>query len=136
MNDFVDGDRFEDNMSTRAQVERHWKTLESGNLDAEHWLYHDDAVLEYPQSAEVIVGRDNIKAARAAGPRRNLIKPKTVIGQDDLWVTEYKLLQDGKTVYAISIMEFRGDKVERETVYYADQLAAPAWRAAFVKKPA
>ncbi|MDR3467367.1 MAG: nuclear transport factor 2 family protein [Xanthobacteraceae bacterium] len=136
MNDFVDGDRFEENLDTRALVERHWKALESGNLDTEHWFYHHDAVLEYPQSGEVIVGRDNIKASRAAGPPRCIVKAKTVIGQDDLWVTEYTLSQDGKLAFAVSIMEFRDRKVSRETFYFADPLQAPAWRAQWARKQA
>ncbi len=131
MNDFVDGDRFEENLDTRAHVERHWKTLESGDLDTEHWFYHHDAVLEYPQSGELIVGRDNIKASRAAGPRRTILKAKTVIGQDDLWVTEYTASLDGKLTFAVSIMEFRDRKVIHETIYLADPLLPPAWRARF-----
>jgi hypothetical protein len=34
----------------------------------------------------------------------------------------------------VSIMEFRDDKVARETQYFADPFVAPAWRAQWVER--
>jgi hypothetical protein len=34
----------------------------------------------------------------------------------------------------VSIMEFRGDKVARETQYFADPFEAPAWRSQLVER--
>jgi hypothetical protein len=39
-------------------------------FEAEHEIYHDDAVLEYPQSGERIRGRRNIQASRFAQPNK------------------------------------------------------------------
>jgi hypothetical protein len=132
MNDFAANDRYAENMDIRAALERHWKTMEAGKLDTEHWFYHDAAVLDYPQSGESIAGCDNIRASRAAGPRRSDFKLKAVIGQDDLWVTEYTVAHDGQPKFAVSIMEFRDGKVIHETLYLADPVAAPPWRAQWV----
>ena len=41
---------------------------------------------------------------------------------------------DGKPSYTVSIMEFKGDKVARETQYFADPFVAPAWRAQWVER--
>jgi hypothetical protein len=38
----------------RAALDRHWAASEAGDDDAEDEIYHDDAVLEYPQSGERI----------------------------------------------------------------------------------
>jgi len=46
-----------------------------------------------------------------------------------LWITEVILTYDRKPSYTVSIMEFRGDKVARETQYFADPFVALAWRA-------
>ena len=46
---------------------------------------------------------------------------RRVIGSGDLWITEYILTYDGKPSYTVSIMEFSGDKVARETQYFADR---------------
>src|SRR5207237_2120522 len=44
---------------------------------------------------------------------------RRVSGSGDLWVTEYILTYDGKASYTVSIMEFSGGKVARETQYFA-----------------
>ena len=134
MNDFVAGDRYARNINTRALLAEHWAALEAGNLDAEPGFYDADAMLDYPQSGERIVGAENIKASRLAGPRRSDIKVRAVLGQDDLWVTEYTIAHDGVSQLAVSIMEFRDGKVIRETLYVTDRTEAPAWRAQWVSK--
>ena len=48
----------------RAALDRHWAASEAGDDDAEDEIYHDDAVLEYPQSGERIRGRLAIRTTR------------------------------------------------------------------------
>ena len=55
------------------------------------------------------------------------------MGKDNLWITEYVIIYEGKRVYTVSIMEFRDGKVSRETQYFADPFTAPAWRAQCVE---
>jgi len=52
----------------RAALDRHWAASDANDFETEHEIYHDDAVLEYPQSGERIRGRRNIQASRAAQP--------------------------------------------------------------------
>jgi hypothetical protein len=59
---------------------------------------------------------------------------RRIIGGGDLWITEFILTYDGKPSYAVSIMEFKGDKVARETQYFADPFPAPASRAQWVER--
>ena len=56
------------------------------------------------------------------------------MGGGDLWVTEFILTYDGKPSYTVSIMEFKGHKVARETQYFADPFTAPASRAQWVER--
>ena len=51
-----------------------------------------------------------------------------------LWVTEFILTYDGKPSYTVSIMEFRGNKVARETQYFSDPFVAHASRAQWVER--
>ena len=39
----------------RMAIDRHWAASAAGDQVAEHEIYHDDTVCEYPQSGEVIV---------------------------------------------------------------------------------
>jgi len=123
----------------RAALDRHWAASDANDLEAEHQIYREDAVLEYPQSGERIRGRSNILSSRAAQPNRKRFAARRIIGASDLWVTEYVLSYDGRPSCTVSIMEFRdggvrGDKVARETQYFADPFVAPTWRAQWVDR--
>jgi ketosteroid isomerase-like protein len=48
----------------RAAPDRHWAASDANDFEAEHDIYHEDAVLEYPQSGERIRGRRNIQITR------------------------------------------------------------------------
>ena len=56
------------------------------------------------------------------------------MGSGDFWVTEYILTYDDKPSYTVSIMEFSGGKVARQTQYFADPFEAGAWRAQWVER--
>jgi hypothetical protein len=47
---------------TREAVEQHWLASERGDTQAEHAIYDEDAVLDYPQSGET----DPARLTRAA----------------------------------------------------------------------
>ena len=53
------------NRETRAALERHWTASAAGDQDGEHEIYHDDAIVEYPQSGERIRGRQTCKRSAA-----------------------------------------------------------------------
>jgi hypothetical protein len=90
--------------------------------------------LEYPQSGERIRGRSNIQTTRTRQPNKKRFSIRRILGTGDLWITEYILTYDGKPSYTVSIMEFRGDKVARETQYFADPFEASATRAQWVER--
>jgi len=122
------------NPEIRAALERHWTASAAGDQDGEHEIYRDDAVVEYPQSGERIVGRDNVQALRSHHPARpSGFGVRRIVGEGDLWVTEYVISYDGRPVYTVSIMEFRGGQVARETQYFAEPFEPPAWRAQWVE---
>ena len=53
-----------------------------------------------------------------------------VRGGDDVWVVELLVSYDGgPPQYGVDVLEFRGDKVSRESVYVMDGWKAPEWRA-------
>ena len=118
----------------RAALDQHWAASDADDFELEHSIYREDAVLEYPQSGERIRGRRNIQITRAKQPSKKRFAVRRVSGSGDLWVTEYILTYDGKPSYTVSIMEFSGDKVGRETQYFADPFDAPSSRAQWVER--
>jgi ketosteroid isomerase-like protein len=118
----------------RSALDRHWSASDAGDFDTEHDIYHDDAVLEYPQSGERIRGRRNIQTTRTLQANKKRFQVRRILGSGDLWITEYVLSYDGQPSYTVSIMEFRDGKVARETQYFGDPFEASAWRAQWVER--
>jgi ketosteroid isomerase-like protein len=118
----------------RAALDQHWAASDANDFETEHRIYLEDAVLEYPQSGERTRGRSNIQGQRASQPSNKRFSIRRIIGSGELWVTEFILTYDGKPSYTVSIMEFKGDKVARETQYFADPFVAPAFRAQWVER--
>ena len=102
----------------RLALQRHWTASDAGDFEAEHEIYDGEALLEYPQSGERIRGRAGIQASRMAQPNKKRFSVRRMLGGDGLWVSELVLTYDGQPVYVVSIMEFEGGKVVRETQYF------------------
>jgi hypothetical protein len=118
----------------RAALDQHWAASDANDFETEHRIYHEDAVLEYPQSGERIRGRLNIQLTRTIQPNQKRFTVQRIVGSGDLWVTEFILSYDGKPSYTVSIMEFRGDQVARETQYFADPFEASPARVKYVER--
>ncbi len=118
----------------RAALDRHWAASDANDFETEHDIYLEDAVLEYPQSGERIRGRRNIQTTRTRQPNQKRFAVRRVIGSGGIWITEYVLTYDGKPSYSVSIMEFSGAKVARETQYFAAPFEASTWRAQWVER--
>jgi len=123
-----------DDNKTREALNRHWAASDANDFDIEHDIYRDDAVLEYPQSGERIKSRLNIQASREAQPNAKRFKVQRIVGEGDLWVTEFILAYDGRPSYTVSIMEFQDGKVARETQYFADPFEPGPSRAQWVER--
>ncbi len=118
----------------RAALDRHWAASDKSDFEAEHEIYREDAVLEYPQSGERIRGRRHIQASRAAQPNLKRFAVRRILGAGALWVTELVLTYDGQPSYTVSIMEFADGKVARETQYFGDAFAPGPSRAEWVER--
>jgi hypothetical protein len=119
----------------RAALDAHWRASASGDANAEHDIYLDDAICDYPQSGERILGRANLQALRSHHPGKpSGFNVRRILGRADLWITEYTITYQGKPAFTVSIMEFLNGKVIHETQYFADPFDAPAWRTQWVEK--
>jgi hypothetical protein len=119
----------------RAALDRHWAASAASDQVAEHEIYHDDVVCEYPQSGEIIHGRHNLQALRSHHPGRpSGFSVRRIAGEGNLWVSEYVISYGDKRAFTVSVMEFRDEKVSHETQYFADPFEAPTWRAQWVSR--
>jgi SnoaL-like protein len=123
-----------DNQAVRAALERHWAASDTSDFEAEHNIYREDAVLDYPQSGERIRGRRNIQESRTVQPNKKRFEVRRTIGSGDLWVTEFILTYDGVPSYTVSIMQFRDGQVVHETQYFADRFDPSPSRSHLVER--
>jgi hypothetical protein len=123
-----------DDRTVRAALERHWAASDSGDFEAEHDIYREDAVLDYPQSGERIHGRRAIRESRFLQPNRKRFTVRRIIGSGNLWLTEYVLRYDGAPSFVVSIMEFSDGLVARETQYFGDPFEPGPSRAHLVER--
>jgi SnoaL-like domain len=118
----------------RATLQRHWAASDANDFAAEHQIYDDHAVLEYPQSGERIRGRQRIQASRMAQPSKKRFTVRRILGGGGLWISELVLTYDEQPIYVVSIMEFEGGKVVRETQYFGEPFEPGRSRAQWVER--
>ena len=118
-----------------AMLRQHFENAGT-DPDLAHAMYHDDAVLEFPQSGERFVGVENFREWRSAYPKSTSFDFREVRGRDDLWIAEVSVSYDGGPGnFGVSILELRGDKIARESIYVAEGWEAPEWRAKWRAAP-
>lgn len=119
----------------RDALNAHWQASAAGDLEAEHDIYDDDVICDYPQSGERIVGRINLQALRGHHPDKPAgFDVRRIQGDGQLWVTEYTITYNARAAFTISVMEFRNGKVVHETQYFSEPFEAPEWRSRWVQK--
>jgi ketosteroid isomerase-like protein len=139
--------------SGREIVERYMGAIPR-DFDALGELQHPDFVQEYPQSGEVIRGRDNFRSAnerysgaqtetrRVTGTEDRWIlapgwlslTPTRIVGAGDTFTVEAVATYPGGDIYhVVAIYELRDGKVLRGRTYFAAPFEAPAWRAPYVE---
>jgi hypothetical protein len=119
----LDGDA-----DVRAQIHEHWEASERGDIEAEHAIYAEHAILDYPQSGERFRGRSRIQAQRGGHPAERHFAIRRIQGGGDLWVSECVITYDGVPSYSVSIMEIRERLVTHETQYFAEPFDADPGR--------
>lgn len=123
-------------MTDEAQVlETMKRYFEYAGADVERAaeIYHEDAVLEFPQSGERFEGVATFTEWRRQYPAdldKVRFKLRRVTVRTDLAVVELTASYDGESwLQGVQLLEFRDDKVARERIYVMEAWEAPEWRA-------
>jgi ketosteroid isomerase-like protein len=125
-----------DEQGARATLEHYLERSAAGDEDAAHDIYLEDATLEFPQSGERFEGVAAFLPWRRQYPAKVEFALDRIRGGGDVWVGELRIRYDGGPWnLAVDVLEFRGDKVARETIYVAEPWEAPEWRASWRATP-
>jgi len=104
-------------------LDQHWAASDSGDFGTEHDIYQEDAVLDYPQSRERIIGRHNIQITRSLQPNKKRFVVHRIIGSGDLWVSKFTLTYDNQPFYTVQWIPHRGSGL-MSSAKYVDRDAA------------
>ena len=108
------------------KVRRYWEYA-GADVDRAHELYHDDAVLEFPQSGERFEGVASFTEWRRQYPAEVRYRVRRVTAREDLAVVEVSASYNGGPwQYGVQLLEFRDDKVARERIYVTEGWEAPS----------
>jgi len=108
-----------DDAAIRAALVRQFE--DGRDLDETHQLYHDDAILEFPQSGERFIGLASFLGWRKQYPASVDYRIRRITGEGELWVIELLVSYSGSPqMFGVSIIRFRGERIARESIYVAE----------------
>ena len=113
-------------------AERYAASIAAWDLDVLRSLRHADYVVRWPQSGELVRGRDRIATIERdyPGGAPKLGTVRRVSGRDELWTVEgTTVYPDGSLWFWVSVLGLRDGYVLEEAEYFCEPLPAPAWRA-------
>jgi hypothetical protein len=118
-----------DTSAMLEQVRQHWEYI-AKDIDRSHVMYHEDAVLEFPQSGERFEGLATFKEWRAQYPATLQFRIRRMTARENLVVVECSIAyDDGPWQFGVQLLDFRDGKVIRERIYVMEGWDAPEWRA-------
>lgn len=117
-----------------AVIERLIACINGRKIDVMDELFHDDALMDWPQSRERVRGAVNRRAIYGAFPQLPTITPRRMLSQGDLVIAEASLDYGGPVYETVFIFELAAGKISRETAYWSEPFDPPAWRAQWVER--
>jgi hypothetical protein len=124
-----------DDAEKRQLLAEHWERhANADDFEQAHAIYHDDAILEWPQSGERFVGKETLRAMREGAPPLTFTTWR-ITGSGDHWTAENLMSVAGQPPQlTINVLEFRGERVAREIVYITERFDAAPERAPFATR--
>jgi ketosteroid isomerase-like protein len=117
-----------------AAIETLIAGLNRGDVRVLDDVFHDDALMDRPQFSGRVRGAENRRQVYASIPTLPRITTRRIFGEGNLWIAEATLDYGEGAVFSTAlIFEFRGNRIARETAYWATPGPPAEWRAAWVE---
>lgn len=116
-------------------IERLIKCINDKNIEVMDELFHEDAVMEFVQSKERIIGGENRRNVYKNLPVLPKITPKRIRGAGNLVVAEVTTDYGPDSLFdSVFIFEINEGKISSEHAYWASPIEAADWRTQWVEK--
>lgn len=117
-----------------AQVERLIAAINDRRIEVMDELFHDDAIMDWPQSGERVRGAANRRAIYSTFPGLPTITARRMTSAGDLVVAEAHLDYGGPAYETVFIFEFHDGRIAHETAYWSEAFDPPEWRSEWVER--
>lgn len=124
-------------MEPSQTVHALWDRIQARDWAAVGELLAEDLVVEWPVSAERIVGRENFVSVNAEYPEGWSIRVLRVVASGDEVVSEVEVPLEMSGLHrAVSFWTVRDGRITRGREYWSEVGAdpSPAWRGAYVQR--
>ncbi|WP_163836029.1 nuclear transport factor 2 family protein [Spartinivicinus ruber] len=111
-----------------------WQTMNANNFyKASEWLA-EDFECYWPQSSELIVGRDNFAKINTHYPVNGEWKfhINNILGKDNQVVTEVEVSDNEVSATVITFHKVEKGVISRQKEYWPDSFETPLWRRQWV----
>ncbi|OED43306.1 polyketide cyclase [Chromatiales bacterium (ex Bugula neritina AB1)] len=121
-------------MSPKEVVLAFWESMRSNDFYAASKWLTDDFEGHWPQSSEIIAGRDNFAAVNSAYPENGLweFDLQSIVCEGNSVVTDVSITDGVQRARAITFHTVRGQEISKQVEYWPDDYAAPEWRSQWV----
>jgi ketosteroid isomerase-like protein len=121
---------------SRQLVERFWEVMNTNDFRAAAELFHDNYLLEWPQSGERVRGRDNFAAVNENYPAggRWVFTIQRLIAEGSEVASEVSVTDGTIVARVITFSTVRDGKILRQTEYWPDPFQPAPWRAQWVER--
>ena len=120
--------------TVKAMLMQHFENA-GNDPERAHAMYHEDAVLEFPQSGERFIGVANFREWRSNYPASTSSSSGKCGARTTSGGRDFGPYDQGPANFGVSVLELREGKIARETIYVTEGWEPPEWRAQWRAAP-
>jgi limonene-1,2-epoxide hydrolase len=122
-------------MNAKEVVKKFWQTMETNDFAAAAKFLTEDFRCLWPQSSELIEGRENFIKINENYPTRGKwhFEILFVMAENDRVVTEVEVKNDEVTARVITFHEVENGLIKNQVEYWPENFAAQTWRQQWVR---
>lgn len=122
-------------MGSKQVVLSFWDAMKSNDFTQASQFLSEDFEGYWPQSGELILGRENFAAINSYYPAHGVwqFEIHTVVCEGDSVVTDVSVTDGAQSARAITFHTVKNGLIVKQTEFWPDEMAAQDWRAKWVK---
>ena len=123
-------------MNSKEVVLSFWKAMQTNDFYKASQLLSEDFECFWPQSTELIVGRENYAKINTYYPAKGKwdFKINSLIGEETQVVTDVSVTDGVQKARAITFHTVENGLIRKQVEFWPEDFEAPEWRSEWVKK--